>query len=229
VNTAARINADYTGTGTSATTTAVAAVASNVGAGSMTFGLANQGILNNSASGTITFGVTSWQRVENLGTMIDASGMLSAVNNYGNITRAYSLNANVYNDDTGNVIDDARAGYMYLTNYGTMTEAYGLSIDYFGTGTVVDSYALHISNRFDEGTGDNFAIYSDADVDSYFKGSVGIGTTAPQQKVHISGALRLEPQATAPAGGGLGDLYVGTDNNLYFHDGANWRQVTLEP
>ena len=234
INTAARINGTYTGTGTSTSTTAIAAVASNADSGTSNFTIANQGIVNNSTTGTIGFGVGTWQKVDNLGTMTDASGVLSAVNNYGNITRAYSLNAGVYNEDTGNVIDDARAGYLYLTNYGTMTQAHGLHIDYFGTGTVVDSYALFINERFDVGgTGDNFAIYSDADVDSYFKGNIGIGTTAPQQKVHISGAMRLEPQAIAPTGT-LGDLYVGTDGNLYFNDGTpgptgGWRQVSLVP
>ena len=231
VNTAARINANYTGTGTSNTTTAIAAVASNVGSGTITFGLANQGILNNSAAGSISFGVSSWQRVEKLGTMTDASGMLSAVNNYGNITRAYSQNVNIYNDDTGNIIDDARASFMYLTNYGTMTQAHGLYIDYFGTGDVVDGYALYISSNFNQGTNDNFAIYSASDADSYLEGNVGIGTTTPLQKVHISGAMRLEPQATAPTGT-LGDLYVGTDGNLYFNDGSagtGWRQVSLVP
>ncbi len=235
VNTAARINADYTGTGTSATTTAVAAVASNVGSGSITFGVPIQGILNNNAAGNITFGVSSWQRVENLGAMTDASGMLSAVNNRGNITRAYSQNVNIFNADVGNVIDDARASYMYLTNYGTMTQAHGLYIDYFtdATGVAVDSYALYISSNFNKGTNDNFAIYSASDADSYLEGNVGVGTTAPQQKVHISGALRLEPQATAPTGT-LGDLYVGTDGNLYFNDGTpgpagGWRQVSLVP
>ena len=237
VNTAARIDANYTGTGTSNTTTAVGAVASNVGSGSITFGVPIQGILNNSAAGNITFGVSSWQRVENLGTMTDASGMLSAVNNYGNITRAYSQNVNIYNDDVGNVIDDARASFMYLTNYGTMTKAHGLYIDYFtwDAASVTDSYALYISSNFNKGTNDNFAIYSASDADSYLEGNVGVGTTAPQQKVHISGAMRLEPQATAPTVGALGDLYVSTDGNLYFYfdDGtaatAGWKQVSLVP
>jgi len=228
VNTAARINGTYTGTGTSATTTAVAAVASNEGSGTITFGIANQGILNNSASGNITFGISSWQRVENLGTMADASGMLSAVNNFGNITRAYSQNVSVYNDDTGNVIDDARASYMFLSNFGTMTKAHGLYLDYFGTGIATDSYALFIDANFNQGANDNFAIYSETVADSYLEGNLGVGTNSPQQKVHISGAMRLEPQASAPTGA-LGDLYAGTDGNLYFHDGTDWKQVSLLP
>ncbi len=232
-NTPVRINADYTGTGTNVATTAIAAIASNVNSGTSSFMIANQGIVNNSATGTTNFGVSSWQRIENLGAITDASGFLSQVNNYGTITRAYSQNVSVYNDNVGDVIDDARASFLFLSNYGTMTQAHGLYLDYFtdASATTVDSYALYISNRFNQGTNDNFAIYSASDADSYLEGNLGIGTNAPQQKVHISGAMRLEPQATAPAGT-LGDLYVGTDGNLYFNDGSagtGWRQVQLVP
>ena len=59
-------------------------------------------------------------------------------------------------------------------------------------------------------------------------GNVGIGTTSPQTKLHVNDVLRLEPQPTPPTGG-LGDLYVGTDNNLYFHNGSVWREVALVP
>ncbi len=57
-------------------------------------------------------------------------------------------------------------------------------------------------------------------------GNVGIGNTAPQQKLHVSGVMRLEPQATPPSGA-LGDLYVSTDGKLYFHDGSGWKLVSL--
>jgi hypothetical protein len=56
----------------------------------------------------------------------------------------------------------------------------------------------------------------------------GIGIT-PQRTLHIKDVLRLEPRATAPQGGGLGDLYVKTDGKLYFHDGSGWKAVQLSP
>jgi hypothetical protein len=59
-------------------------------------------------------------------------------------------------------------------------------------------------------------------------GKVGIGITSPQQTLHIKDVLRLEPQASAPAGG-LGGLYAGTDGKLYFHNGTEWKEVSLVP
>ncbi len=58
------------------------------------------------------------------------------------------------------------------------------------------------------------------------EGRVGIGTMSPQQKIHISGVMRLEPQSSQPFGA-LGDLYVSTDGKLYFHNGTQWREVSL--
>ena len=60
------------------------------------------------------------------------------------------------------------------------------------------------------------------------EGNVGIGTAWPQAKLHVNAVLRLEPQASAPAGG-LGDLYVGTNGKLYFHNGDEWKEVSLVP
>ena len=82
------------------------------------------------------------------------------------------------------------------------------------------------------GSGDlvNFALNNDYDYQSKFiiknSGNVGIGTTDPQQKMHISGVMRLEPQSSPPTGA-LGDLYVGTDGKLYFHNGTQWKEVSL--
>ena len=230
-NTAIISNADYTGTGTSTATTAIAAVTSNQGTGSITTAAASQGILNNNINGTMNFGIGSWLRIQNQGSITSAFGVLPAINNFGSgsITRANSLSASVFNDNSA-TIDSTRIGNMSITNLGTITKAYGLYFDYFGAGfgTVTDSYAIYINARFNQGTNDNYAIYSASEADSYLDGNLGVGTDAPQQKVHISGAMRLEPQATAPAGA-LGDLYVGTDGNLYFHNGIGWQEVALVP
>ncbi|MDH3323633.1 MAG: hypothetical protein OEM04_11620, partial [Flavobacteriaceae bacterium] len=84
--------------------------------------------------------------------------------------------------------------------------------------------ALYIDTPFTNVAGKNYAFYSANAGNSYFNGNVGFGTDAPQQKVHVSGVLRLEPQSSAPTGA-LGDLYVSTGGKLYFHDGTGWREI----
>jgi hypothetical protein len=62
-------------------------------------------------------------------------------------------------------------------------------------------------------------------------GNVGIGTKDPQAKLHVNAVMRLEPQATPPSSGDLGDLCVcdGTDGSypfgLYLHNGSVWVRV----
>jgi len=58
-------------------------------------------------------------------------------------------------------------------------------------------------------------------------GNMGIGITTPLRKLHVKEAMRLEPQATAPASGSLGDLYVNTNGKLFFHNGTTWKEVSL--
>jgi hypothetical protein len=56
--------------------------------------------------------------------------------------------------------------------------------------------------------------------------NVGIGTSTPARKLHISEAMRLEPQASPPAAPSLGDLYVDSDTNeLCFYNGTVWTGI----
>lgn len=82
--------------------------------------------------------------------------------------------------------------------------------------------------RGEYGTGVVISAYSAADALTVreHSGNVGIGTINPQRKLHISGVLRLEPQSSPPSGA-LGDLYVGTNGKLYFHNGTQWKEVSL--
>lgn len=60
-------------------------------------------------------------------------------------------------------------------------------------------------------------------------GNVGIGTTMPARTVHISTALRLEPQTSAPASPAAGDLYVDSTpaaDELCFYDGTTWQGIS---
>jgi hypothetical protein len=61
----------------------------------------------------------------------------------------------------------------------------------------------------------------------YFSANVGIGTSTPARKLHISEAMRLEPisgsQPTAPS---MGDLYSdGDTGTLCYYDGSTWVAV----
>jgi hypothetical protein len=230
-NTAVRIDADYNGTGTSTATYGIAAFARNVGTATIGFAIGTQGIIeNNNATGTITTAIASFPQITNSGTMNFASGLFTTVNNFGTINAVQGFGAGIFND-VNKQIDSVVVNYLRVTNNGTINKAYGLFIEYVEdvVATTTDSYALYIKNNFNKGTNDNFAIYSISDADSYLEGNVGIGTSTPQRKIHINGAMRLEPLDAEPATGALGDLYVNTDGNLYFHDGTSWRAVQLAP
>jgi hypothetical protein len=53
---------------------------------------------------------------------------------------------------------------------------------------------------------------------------VGIGTTNPARKLHISDVMRLEPRATAPSSPSEGDIYMdSTVHKLKVYDGTTWQ------
>ncbi|QCX40638.1 hypothetical protein FF125_20155 [Aureibaculum algae] len=184
-----------------------------------------EALYEGTGTSTATYGTHSSSENIGTGTIGYAIGTRSIIGNgaTGSITNADAIRPEINNFGSMNY---AIGSSININNNGTITNAYGEYIDYFGTGTVTNSYGLFISNTFNKGTGDNFAIYSASDADSYLEGNLGIGTESPQQKLHISGAMRLEPQATAPSGA-LGDLYVNTDGKLYFHNGTEWKEVSL--
>lgn len=175
-----------------------------------TYGIISDAV--NSGTGTIAYAIGSYNTVENgaNGTITAGEATRSEVNNSGNI----------------NFIP---ASSSIINNSGTINYAVGHYIDFGGTGgTTNNSYGLYITNRFNQGVNGNYSIYSESDAHSYFSGSLGIGTDQPQQKLHVSGVMRLEPQdPTTPPAGSLGDLYAGTDGKLYFHNGTDWKEVSL--
>ncbi len=228
-NTALRSDAFYNGTGTSHWTYGVDGVAKNIGTGTINYAIGTQGRVENQKSGgNINYGVGSWPQLYNSGTISWGVGAHSTVYNSGTLETGIAQSAEL-NNYSGSQISDGYSNYIDILNDGTIDNAYGLFIDFSeNTGTVTNSFALFIHSDFNRGTGMNYSIYSDSDADSFIRGNVGIGIEVPLRKVHISEALRIEPQDTAPANGGLGDLYVNkTDKKLYFHDGNNWREVQL--
>jgi hypothetical protein len=53
-------------------------------------------------------------------------------------------------------------------------------------------------------------------------GNVGIGTTSPSRKLHVSDAMRLEPIASPPASPTLGDIYVDTSDAVCVYATGAW-------
>lgn len=54
---------------------------------------------------------------------------------------------------------------------------------------------------------------------------VGVGISDPQQTLHISGALRLEPQEYAPSQASMGDLYVDKSGALCVFLNKGWESI----
>lgn len=55
-------------------------------------------------------------------------------------------------------------------------------------------------------------------------GNLGIGTTAPARKLHVTEAMRLQPTASAPANPSAGDMYFSSvTSKLMVYDGTTWQ------
>lgn len=230
-NTATRIDAFYEGTGTSRATYGLSAFSRNASNATVDYAIGTQGFVQNpNAGGTINVATGSWPQLENSGNIgFGAAFIALATNSGGTITTARGIDITVDNQ-AGSTMGQPSLGSLFFTNNGTITgDGYGLFIGGSGSGSVGgDSYALYISTPFSNVAGTSYALYSDNTGDSYMEGNLGVGTSSPQQKVHINGVMRLEPQATPPTGA-LGDLYVSTGGDLFFHNGAGWQQVQLVP
>ena len=230
-NTLAKFDAFFDGTGTSAPVYSIGAQARNAGTGTINYAIGIQGITINSGGGTISNSVGSWPQLFNKsGTTTWGAGLaISVESEGGTISTGYGQNTSITNY-AGATMGQASLGSFYMDNRSTITgNGYGIWIGGTGSGSVGgNAYALYIATPYTNVSGSNWAIYSENTADSYIEGNLGVGTATPQQKVHINGVMRLEPQAAAPAGA-LGDLYVGTDGKLYFHDGTQWREVSLAP
>ncbi|MEK7564311.1 MAG: H-type lectin domain-containing protein [Patescibacteria group bacterium] len=110
----------------------------------------------------------------------------------GALNALVGLLGNATNRTTGSVTT-ATGGQLTFNNLstGTITTAYGLNVsDITNAGTITNTYGVYVGD-ITAGTQTNtpFSFYaSDASAYNYFAGSVGIGTTAPGRKLHISDA-----------------------------------------
>ncbi|MDN3641727.1 hypothetical protein QWY87_03390 [Lutimonas halocynthiae] len=222
----------FEGTGNSAFSYGVVSTVNNTNTGTSAYGIGSQGIIRNSNAGaSFTTAVGMYPQIYNDGTINYGSGMISEVySNAGTMNTARGMDVGVVNA-SGATLGTTSLASMFATNNGSVTtDAYGLFIGGTGTGTVGgNAYGLYLSTPYANVSGISYGLYADNPGVSYIEGNLGVGTNDPQQKVHVSGVLRLEPQATPPTNGGAGDLYAGTDNKLYFHDGTSWKEIQLVP
>lgn len=56
-------------------------------------------------------------------------------------------------------------------------------------------------------------------------GNVGIGTDEPARKLHISEAMRIQPQSTAPSNPELGDIYVNSNDAVCVYATNKWNKI----
>lgn len=56
-------------------------------------------------------------------------------------------------------------------------------------------------------------------------GNVGLGTSTPARKLHVSDAMRLQPIASPPASPASGDLYFDTSEALCVYVGGAWAKL----
>ena len=230
-NTPVKIRAIYEGSGTNSLTYALAAEVENESAATIDLAVGTLGVVGNlNAGGTINWAIASRPQIYNSGNIGYSSGLLSeTTNSAGTITTVRGQDIYVLNESGASMGQPSLAS-LYFTNEGTISgDAYGMFIGGDGSGSVAgNSYGLYLSTPFSNVAGNAFALYSDNLNNSYMAGNLGVGTLVPQQKVHITGVLRLEPQAVAPTGG-LGDFYVNADGTLYFHNGTDWKAVQVAP
>jgi len=111
-------------------------------------------------------------------------------------------------------------GNVYLNGSGTRYALYRT-----GTSTPADRTVFYGGSGdmwFETATGDiSFRTYDSGWKERLYitqAGNVGIGTTNPNEKLTIEGALSLDEISAPSPTSGYGKLYVKTDNKLYFKD-----------
>jgi len=112
-------------------------------------------------------------------------------------------------------------------NYALMGQATGAAATGANTGLYVNvsnagtNYGLRIINP--PAAANNWAIYSDAAAQSYLAGSVGVGVTAPNRKLHVSDSQFeiLHLQGTGTTSGIRFTNSGGTVGNIYYDSGPN--------
>ena len=143
----------------------------------------------------------------------------------GNVNLAIGASDDIIHNGSG-TINSASGARDNIWNGGSgiIVNAFGSShnVINYGTGSITNGYGVYIGNV--EAT-NKWSLYaSDASAPSYFSGNVGIGTTSPARKLHVSDVMRLEPIPTAPSSPAEGDIYYDSVlKKLRVFDGTTWQ------
>jgi hypothetical protein len=151
----------------------------------------------------------------------------------GTIANLAAYWGGAFNEGAGNVTN-LYGGEFATGNEGAgkVDTIFGVLIDSAtGGASVTNNYGLYISDQSGTGSVDSFNLYSDgSNSKNYFGGKVGIGTTSPEEKLHIQNDsdVYLKVQATTGSGQAAGiKLQRGTtsDSNTdytIYNSGGNF-------
>lgn len=111
------------------------------------------------------------------------------------------------------------------TNKGVAAVATGSASTNYGGYFVASAGTDNYAGYFDASGGvSSFGIYVNRG-NAYFADSVGIGTTSPARKLHISDAMRLQPIASPPSSPSSGDIYFDTSEALCVYVNGAWTKI----
>ena len=158
-----------------------------------------------------SFGTFNYIRPKGTSSNISVFG----VRNFIEPTNGTALSVGSYNHLRGK---NPMAFGRYLTSNGHYAMTLGKGAGYLNR--------LHLTNNKDNSLAIGFnsnqaTLFVDSSAGVGTTGNVGIGNNNPQQKLHISGVMRLEPQATAPSGS-LGDIYVDSSQAICAYIDNAW-------
>lgn len=197
-----------------------------------------QGWTIHNGTGTVTNAWGSYNVISNYqtGTITNAYGGVSGVENRGTgtINKLHGKSVEVWNN-WGGSIDSVFGQTISIYNSNAASNigtVYGLSIGkglisptggthyWRNSGTIGTSYGLYLDSSIDVGI-NKYSIYSFSNSPSYFRGSLGLGTSSPDSMLTVTnGALfqRGVRMSGLPVSPGTKQLRIDASGNISYTD-----------